>query len=67
MQFEMRIHTRLISIYAPADVVKSLTAISIDPNVRVEVTIAEGGRGKKAAAAAAAAAGAGASGVPVKA
>ena len=38
-RFEMRIHKRLIDLRAPSDVVKQITAISIDPGVDVEVTI----------------------------
>mmetsp|Transcript_33661 Transcript_33661/g.100218 ORF Transcript_33661/g.100218 Transcript_33661/m.100218 type:complete len:120 (-) Transcript_33661:590-949(-) len=37
--FEMRIHKRLIDLHSPADVVKQITSISIEPGVEVEVTI----------------------------
>jgi len=39
--FEMRIHKRLIDMHCPADVVKQITSISIEPGVEVEVTIAD--------------------------
>uniref|UniRef100_A0A061SJL4 Small subunit ribosomal protein S20e n=1 Tax=Tetraselmis sp. GSL018 TaxID=582737 RepID=A0A061SJL4_9CHLO len=39
--FEMRIHKRLIDMHAPADVVKQITSISIEPGVEVDVTIAD--------------------------
>mmetsp|Transcript_14556 Transcript_14556/g.31709 ORF Transcript_14556/g.31709 Transcript_14556/m.31709 type:complete len:121 (+) Transcript_14556:88-450(+) len=39
--FEMRIHKRLIDLHSPADVVKQITSISIEPGVEVEVTIAD--------------------------
>lgn len=41
--FEMRIHKRLIDLYSPADVVKQITSINIEPGVEVEVTIASSG------------------------
>jgi len=34
-----RIHKRLIDLHSPADVVKQITSISIEPGVEVEVTI----------------------------
>lgn len=37
--FEMRIHKRLIDLQAPAEVVKQITSISIEPGVEVDVTI----------------------------
>ncbi|KIZ06973.1 40S ribosomal protein S20-1 [Monoraphidium neglectum] len=40
-RFEMRIHKRLIDLRSPADVVKQITSISIEPGVEVEVTIAD--------------------------
>nr|ABV22468.1 ribosomal protein S20 [Oxyrrhis marina] len=40
-RFQMRIHKRLIDLHAPSDVVKLITAISIEPGVEVEVTIAD--------------------------
>ena len=40
-RFELRIHKRLIDLHSPADVVKQITSISIEPGVDVEVTIAE--------------------------
>lgn len=36
-----RIHKRLIDLHSPADVVKQITSISIEPGVEVEVTIAD--------------------------
>ena len=38
-RFEMRIHKRLIDLHAPADVVKKVTSIPIEPGVTVDVTI----------------------------
>jgi small subunit ribosomal protein S20e len=38
-RFEMRIHKRLIDLHAPAEVVKQITSISIEPGVEVDVTI----------------------------
>lgn len=38
--FEMRIHKRLIDLHSPAEVVKKITSINIEPGVDVEVTIA---------------------------
>jgi small subunit ribosomal protein S20e len=38
-RFEMRIHKRLIDFQAPADVVKAITSIQIEPGVDVDVTI----------------------------
>jgi len=40
-RFEMRIHKRLIDLHSPAEVVKQITSISIEPGVEVEVTIAD--------------------------
>jgi small subunit ribosomal protein S20e len=40
-RFEMRIHKRLIDLHSPAEVVKQITSINIDPSVEVEVTIIE--------------------------
>ncbi|KAL3151431.1 40S ribosomal protein S20 [Trebouxia sp. C0009 RCD-2024] len=40
-RFEMRIHKRLLDLHSPADVVKQITSISIEPGVEVEVTIAD--------------------------
>jgi len=37
----MRIHKRLIDLHSPAEVVKQITSINIDPSVEVEVTIVE--------------------------
>eukprot|EP01116_Phalansterium_solitarium_P004429 TRINITY_DN15429_c0_g1_i1.p1 TRINITY_DN15429_c0_g1~~TRINITY_DN15429_c0_g1_i1.p1 ORF type:complete len:127 (+),score=31.80 TRINITY_DN15429_c0_g1_i1:617-997(+) len=39
-RFEMRVHKRLIDLHSPSEIVKQITAISIDPGVEVEVTIA---------------------------
>jgi len=38
-KFQMRIHKRLIDLKSPADVVKQITSITIEPGVEVEVTI----------------------------
>ena len=38
-RWEMRIHKRIIDLHSPSDVVKQITAISIEPGVEVEVTI----------------------------
>merc|ERR1740123_469480 len=38
-KFQMRIHKRLIDLHSPADVVKQITSITIEPGVEVEVTI----------------------------
>ena len=38
-RFQMRIHKRLIDLHSPADVVKQITSISIEPGVEIEVTI----------------------------
>mmetsp|Transcript_33819 Transcript_33819/g.56778 ORF Transcript_33819/g.56778 Transcript_33819/m.56778 type:complete len:126 (+) Transcript_33819:118-495(+) len=40
-RMEMRIHKRLIDLHSPADVVKQITSINIEPGVEVEVTIAD--------------------------
>ncbi|KNF00280.1 hypothetical protein PSTG_06451 [Puccinia striiformis f. sp. tritici PST-78] len=39
-RFEMKIHKRLIDLQSPAEVVKQITSMSIEPGVEVEVTIA---------------------------
>jgi len=39
--FQMRIHKRVIDLHSPADVVKQITSISLEPGVEVEVTIAD--------------------------
>ena len=36
-RFEMRIHKRIIDLNAPTEVVKKITAITIEPGVDVEV------------------------------
>merc|ERR1711931_5642 len=40
-RFETRIHKRLIDLHSPAEVVKQITSVSIEPGVEVEVTIAD--------------------------
>ena len=40
-RFEMRIHKRIIDLHSPAEVVKQITAITIEPGVEVEVTVAD--------------------------
>ncbi|PLW04545.1 hypothetical protein PCANC_13794 [Puccinia coronata f. sp. avenae] len=39
-RFEMKIHKRLIDLQSPAETVKQITSMSIEPGVEVEVTIA---------------------------
>lgn len=39
-RFQMRIHKRIVDLYSPADEVRHITNISIEPGVDVEVTIA---------------------------
>jgi small subunit ribosomal protein S20e len=39
--FEMRIHKRIIDLHAPTEVVKKITAITIEPGVDVEVIVKE--------------------------
>merc|ERR1712137_214886 len=38
-RYEMRIHKRIIDLYSPKQVVKQITAVSLEPGVDVEVTI----------------------------
>merc|ERR1711874_586900 len=40
-RFQMRIHKRVIDLHSPSEIVKQITSISIEPDVDVEVTIAE--------------------------
>ncbi|XP_075394696.1 small ribosomal subunit protein uS10-like [Tenrec ecaudatus] len=40
-RFQMRIHKRLIDLHSPSEIVKQITSISIEPEVEVEVTIAD--------------------------
>ncbi|CAB3408238.1 unnamed protein product [Caenorhabditis bovis] len=40
-RFQMRIHKRLINLHAPADVLRQITSISIEPGVDIEVTKAD--------------------------
>ena len=40
-RYQLRIHKRLIDLHSPADVVKQITSISIEPGVEVEVTIVD--------------------------
>ena len=40
-RFQMRIHMRLIDLHSPSEIVKQITSISIEPGVKVEVTIAD--------------------------
>ncbi|CAL6405511.1 unnamed protein product [Bathycoccus prasinos] len=42
-KFTMRIHKRLIDLHSPADLVKQITSISIEPGVEVEVRTARVG------------------------
>ncbi|KAA0201212.1 hypothetical protein HAZT_HAZT003902 [Hyalella azteca] len=39
--YQMRIHKRVIDLHSPSEVVRQITSISIEPDVDVEVTIAE--------------------------
>jgi small subunit ribosomal protein S20e len=39
--FELRVHKRLIDLKAPTEVVKKITAITIEPGVEVEVIVAD--------------------------
>lgn len=43
-RFEMRIHKRILDMHAPAAVVRHVTTITVDPSVRIEVTIADSKR-----------------------
>ncbi|KAJ3417316.1 40S ribosomal protein S20 [Chytridiales sp. JEL 0842] len=38
-RYELRIHKRLIDLHSPAEIVKQITSISIEPGVEVEVTV----------------------------
>ncbi|ODQ65355.1 ribosomal protein S1 [Nadsonia fulvescens var. elongata DSM 6958] len=38
--YELRIHKRVIDLHSPAEIVKKITSINIEPGVDVEVTIA---------------------------
>jgi small subunit ribosomal protein S20e len=40
-RYQLRVHKRLIDLHSPADVVKQITSISIEPGVEVEVTIVD--------------------------
>jgi small subunit ribosomal protein S20e len=40
-RWQMRIHKRILDIHSPAEVVRQITNISIEPGVDVEVTIAD--------------------------
>lgn len=40
-RLQMRIHKRLLDFHAPSDVIRSITNISIEPGVDVEVTVAD--------------------------
>jgi small subunit ribosomal protein S20e len=42
----MRIHKRIIDLHSPAEVVKQITAITIDPSVQVEVSVADAKQSK---------------------
>jgi small subunit ribosomal protein S20e len=44
VHFPLRFFQRLIDLHSPAEVVKQITSINIDPSVEVEVTIVEGGK-----------------------
>ncbi|GMM34893.1 ribosomal 40S subunit protein S20 [Saccharomycopsis crataegensis] len=38
--YELRIHKRVIDLHAPANIVRKITQITIEPGVDVEVTVA---------------------------
>lgn len=40
-RLQMRIHKRILDLHSPAEVVRQITNISIEPGVDVEVTIAD--------------------------
>uniref|UniRef100_A0A7N2MGX0 Small ribosomal subunit protein uS10 domain-containing protein n=1 Tax=Quercus lobata TaxID=97700 RepID=A0A7N2MGX0_QUELO len=40
-RFELRIHKRVIDLFSSPEVVKQITSITIEPDVGVEVTIAD--------------------------
>jgi small subunit ribosomal protein S20e len=40
-RWQMRIHKRVLDLHSPAEVVRQITNISIEPGVDVEVTIAD--------------------------
>lgn len=40
-RFEMRVHKRIIDLHSPEEIVKQITLITIQPNVDVEVLIAD--------------------------
>jgi small subunit ribosomal protein S20e len=40
-RFEMRIHKRVIDLHSPQEIVKQITAITIEPGVEVDVIIAD--------------------------
>ncbi|XP_070313477.1 small ribosomal subunit protein uS10-like, partial [Odocoileus virginianus] len=40
-RFQIRIHKQLIDLHSPSEIVKQITSISIEPGVKVEVTIAD--------------------------
>ena len=40
-RFQMRIHKRVIDLHSASEVVRQITSVSIEPDVDIEVTIAE--------------------------
>eukprot|EP01012_Entosiphon_sulcatum_P035796 TRINITY_DN454_c0_g3_i1.p3 TRINITY_DN454_c0_g3~~TRINITY_DN454_c0_g3_i1.p3 ORF type:complete len:119 (-),score=31.94 TRINITY_DN454_c0_g3_i1:76-432(-) len=40
-RWELRIHKRVIDLHSPAEVVRQITSINIEPGVEVEVTVAD--------------------------
>ena len=40
-RLQMRIHKRIIDLHSPVEIVTQITSISIEPDVNVEVTIAD--------------------------
>ncbi|KAL9653643.1 hypothetical protein ABK040_009120 [Willaertia magna] len=40
-RFEMRLHKRVIDLLSPASTVKDITAVSMEPNVEIDVTVCD--------------------------
>ena len=38
-RFEMRIHKRILDLHSPQEVVKQITAVTLEPDVDVDVTV----------------------------
>lgn len=39
--YEMRIHKRIIDLYSPPEIVKSITSFNIESGIDVEITVAK--------------------------